>query len=80
MTAVEWLEQKFLKLEATVGVHHVMYEIIQKAKEMESLQPTWKDVEKAIALAQKEEYDESGYLGHTYEPEQIINQLKQSKP
>jgi hypothetical protein len=34
-TAIEWLEAEFLKLEETVGVHGVMYELIEKAKEME---------------------------------------------
>jgi len=33
-TAVEWLEAEFLKLEETVGVHGVMYELIEKAKQM----------------------------------------------
>ena len=34
-TAVEWLEKQFVKLESTIGVHGVMYEIIEQAKEME---------------------------------------------
>jgi len=34
-TAVEWLEQEFIKLESTVGVFGVMYELIEKAKQME---------------------------------------------
>ena len=37
-TAVEWLEAEFLKLEETIGVHGVMYELIEKAKEMEKEQ------------------------------------------
>ncbi len=37
-TAVEWLEAEFLKLEETIGVHGVMYELIEKAKEMEKQQ------------------------------------------
>ncbi len=37
-TAVEWLEAEFVKLEETVGVHGVMYELIEKAKEMEKQQ------------------------------------------
>ena len=37
-TAVEWLEKEFIKLESTVGVHGVMYELIEKAKEMEKEQ------------------------------------------
>ena len=35
MTAVEWLEQEFIKLESTIGVHGKMYEIIEKAKAIE---------------------------------------------
>ena len=38
MTAVEWLEKEFVKLESTIGVHGVMYEIIEQAKEMEKQQ------------------------------------------
>jgi hypothetical protein len=37
-TAVQWLEQEFIKLESTVGVHHVMYELIEQAKAMEKEQ------------------------------------------
>lgn len=33
-TAVEWIEKEFLKLESTIGVHHSMYVIIEKAKQM----------------------------------------------
>jgi hypothetical protein len=35
MTAVEWLEIEFVKLEHSTGVHHKMYELIEQAKEME---------------------------------------------
>jgi hypothetical protein len=34
-TAVEWLEKQFVKLESTIGVHGVMYELMEQAKEME---------------------------------------------
>jgi len=37
-TAVEWLEKEFVKLEVTIGVHGVMYEIIEQAKAMEKEQ------------------------------------------
>lgn len=37
-TAVEWLEKEFIKLESTIGVHGVMYELIEQAKEMEKQQ------------------------------------------
>ena len=37
-TAIEWLEKQFVKLESTIGVHGVMYELIEQAKEMEKEQ------------------------------------------
>jgi hypothetical protein len=37
-TAVEWLESEFIKLEQTIGVHGIMYELIEQAKEMEKEQ------------------------------------------
>jgi len=37
-TAVEWLEQEFIKLEKTTGVFGVMYQIIEQAKAMEKEQ------------------------------------------
>ena len=37
-TAVEWLEKEFVKLESTIGVHGVMYELIEQAKEIEKQQ------------------------------------------
>ena len=38
LTAVEWLEQEFIKLESTTGVYGVMYELIKQAKQMEKEQ------------------------------------------
>jgi len=37
-TAVEWLEKQFVKLETTIGVHGIMYELIEQAKAMEKEQ------------------------------------------
>lgn len=37
-TAVEWLEQEFIKLESTIGVYGVMYELLEQAKSMEKQQ------------------------------------------
>ena len=37
-TAVSWLEQEFIKLESTIGVHGKMYELIEQAKQMEKEQ------------------------------------------
>jgi len=33
-TSVDWLESEFIKLEQTIGVHSIMYELIEQAKEM----------------------------------------------
>ena len=42
---VNWLEQEFVKLESTVGVQGVFYELLEKAKVMERKQhgKTWDD-------------------------------------
>ena len=37
-TTITWLEQEFIKLESTIGVHGKMYELIEQAKEMEKQQ------------------------------------------
>jgi hypothetical protein len=44
-TAVDWLEQEFIKLESTIGVHGVMYELLDQAKEMEKeqMKDAWDD-------------------------------------
>jgi hypothetical protein len=38
LTPLQGLEQEFLKLEATIGVHGIMYEIIEKSMKVESEQ------------------------------------------
>jgi hypothetical protein len=42
---VHWLEQEFVKLESTVGVQGVFYELLEQAKVMEKKQhgQTWDD-------------------------------------
>lgn len=37
-TAIQWLEKEFVKLESTIGIHGVMYELIEQAKAMEKEQ------------------------------------------
>ena len=37
-TAVQWLEKEFVKLESTIGIYGVMYELIEQAKAMEKEQ------------------------------------------
>jgi len=34
-TLVEWLEQEFVKLESTIGVHGQMYELLEQAREIQ---------------------------------------------
>ena len=43
-TAVQWLEKQFVKLETPIGVHGIMYELIEQAKAMEKEQimDAWK--------------------------------------
>jgi hypothetical protein len=37
-TVTNWLEEEFIKLESTIGVHSKMYELLEQAKEMEKKQ------------------------------------------
>jgi len=53
-SSVEWLESEFIKLESTIGVHGIMYELIEKAKKMEK--------EKTITFAQDYLIDFNGSL------------------
>ena len=45
ITAVEWLEVEFIKLESTVGVYGIMYELLDQAKAMEKdqIEDAWTD-------------------------------------
>jgi hypothetical protein len=61
-TAVDWLEQEFIKLESTTGVFGVMYELIEQAKEMEKEQ-----IIDAFNSGLAYDYDESEtYYNKTY--------------
>jgi len=51
-TAVEWLEKEFIKLENTVGVYGIMYELIEKAKEIEKQERMYSE-EEVIDLLQE---------------------------
>jgi hypothetical protein len=44
-TSVEWLEKEFVKLESTIGVHGIMYELIEQAKELEKKQQGYSNEE-----------------------------------
>ena len=60
-TAVEWLEQEFIKLESTIGVYGVMYELLEQAKKMER-----KQIEEAADESLQDEikywYEKTGSL------------------
>ena len=34
LSSIQWLENNFVKLEHTIGVHGVFYELLEQAKEM----------------------------------------------
>ena len=67
-TAVEWLEQEFIKLESTIGVYGIMYELIEQAKEMEKEQ-----IEDAYKQGQHDsdprETDAEDYYNETFKSE-----------
>lgn len=48
-------------------------------KAKEKYKYTEEDLESAIKLAQEESYDEGGYLGLEYEPNEILKQINQLK-
>jgi hypothetical protein len=60
-TAVEWLESEFIKLESTTGVHGIMYELIEQAKEMEKEQIK-SAYERAIVLYGVSPLDQRGWI------------------
>lgn len=72
-TAVQWLEKEFVKLESTIGIHGVMYELIEQAKEMEKeqIKDAWLDAWKDSVLDPLEDkYYEpiaEQYYNETYE-------------
>ena len=37
-STVEWLEQEFVKLESTIGIHGQIYGLLEQAKEIEEKQ------------------------------------------
>ncbi len=65
-TAVEWLEQEFVKLESTIGVYGVMYELIEQAKAMEKEQiiNTFKDAQ--VFKVMNDETRAEQYFNETY--------------
>jgi len=55
-TAIGWLEEEFVKLESTIGVHGVMYELLERAKSMEKQQIIDAYNEGDIQLVNAEQY------------------------
>jgi hypothetical protein len=64
-TAVNWLESKFIELESTIGVHGKIYELIEKAKEMEMEQivNAFEDGQSELSLKDKHDYYNETYGG-----------------
>lgn len=60
-TSVDWLESEFIKLEQTIGVHGIMYELIEQAKEMEKEQ-----IIKAIDYCRDKYIDSENYYNENY--------------
>jgi len=60
-TAVEWLESEFIKLESTTGVHGIMYDLIEQAKEMEKEQIIKAYDQGDIQLVNAEQYFNETY-------------------
>ena len=70
ITATDWLEMEFIKLEKTIGVHGAMYELIEKAKEREKQQ--------TINFAENYElYESDKYPRKTFE--QYYNEIFKNK-
>ena len=55
------MEKEFVKLESTIGVHGVMYEIIEQAKAMEKEQ-----IKDAIDYCRDKYIDSENYYNETY--------------
>ena len=62
-TAVEWLEKEFVKLESTVGVHGIMYELIEKAiaMEKEQIMDAWIATDNELQRIAAEQYYNETY-------------------
>jgi hypothetical protein len=65
-TALQWLEQEFVKLESTVGVYGVMYELIEQAKQMEKeqIETAWHDGIMGGQCGDSEQYYNETYGGN----------------
>lgn len=65
-TAVQWLENEFIKLEATIGVYGVMYELIEQAKQMEKEQMIDAILDNRNITSQVTLKDAEQYFNETY--------------
>lgn len=65
-TSIEWLEQEFLKLEDTVGVYGVIYELIDKAKAMHKEEIKSAYADGAIGMLYKTYKGFHEYYNETY--------------
>jgi len=66
-TAVKWLEKEFVKLESTIGIHGVMYELIEQAKAMEREQIMDAYIEASPRLSDIITESAEQYYNETYE-------------
>jgi hypothetical protein len=71
-TALQWLEQEFDKLEYVIGVHSVMYELIDKAKQMEKEQIV--DATVQVMMKQLNICSESGIIQLVNNAEHYYNE------
>ena len=82
-TAVEWLEQEFIKLESTIGVYGVMYELLEQAKQMERKQieeaadEYFKLSHSRLINSQQKEYERELFIaGVKWQQEDMIEKLE----
>jgi hypothetical protein len=65
-SSIDWLEQEFVKLEATVGVHSVMYELIDKAKVMHREETEHFGAMCCLRTTQKNQWSLEGLYNETF--------------
>jgi hypothetical protein len=67
-TAVEWLEQEFIKLESTIGVYGIMYKLIDQAKAMEKeqIESAWMATDNELQRLAAEKYYNETYGGSNH--------------
>ena len=74
-TAVEWLVEEFIKLEATIGVYGIMYELMEQSKAMEKEQiiNTFKEAQVLMVMDSTKRAEQFYY--ETYESKESDDHL-----